>query len=288
MTGHGQASLKNDTHTVEVEIRAVNNRFLKVSTKLSDLISSLESDIENEVRLQVKRGSVSVSVRVSGIASSEAPLVNQPVLQRYVNEAKVAATATGTDLHLNWGDMLQLPGVLTPARSECDESLSLLVLEACRVALKDLQAMRACEGKAMQEKFQEYLQTLRELRSSIDLRAPVVVTEYQAKLEQRVRNIFESRGVEIENMDLIREVTLFSDRADIAEELTRLASHLDQFERAIEAPESQGRRLDFLLQELGRETNTIGSKANDAQISKDVVTQKTVLEQIRELVQNVE
>ena len=129
---------------------------------------------------------------------------------------------------------------------------------------------------------------VREHRHSILQRAPVVISEYQSKLESRVRVAYESRGIGLETVDLLREVTLFCDKTDISEELTRLESHLDQFEKAIESEESQGRRLDFLVQELGRETNTIGSKANDAELSHHVVAIKTILEQIRELVQNVE
>lgn len=288
MTGHGQSSLKNGVHSVEVEIRTVNNRFLKISSKLSEQISALDSDIENLVRQFVKRGSVSVSVRISGIAASDVPSVNQALLQSYVAEIAVAAKATRTAPNFSWGEILQLPGVLAAPRAECDDVLCRLVLEACGLALEDLQAMRQREGAAMHAKFEEYLVSLRGIRRAIEERAPVVVAEYQSKLEQRVRSVFESRGVELEAVDLLREVTLFCDRADIAEELTRLSSHLDQFDMAINNEESQGRRLDFLLQELGRETNTIGSKANDACISKDVVTQKTILEQIRELVQNVE
>lgn len=288
MTGHGQASQKSETHSVEVEIRTVNNRFLKISTKLSDQISSLEPEIESLTRSFLKRGSVSISVRVSGLASTDLPQVNLQVLQHFVAQAKMAAELTDVPFQIDWGTLYQLPGVLSPPRSECDEDLARVVLSTCELALSDLQVMRSREGAAMQAKFEEYLVQLRKLRSVILARAPQVVAEYQTKLEQRVRTAFESRGVEIDAVDLLREVTIFADRADIAEELTRLESHLEQFERAIRSDESQGRRLDFLLQELGRETNTIGSKANDALISKEVVSQKTILEQIRELVQNVE
>jgi uncharacterized protein (TIGR00255 family) len=210
------------------------------------------------------------------------------MLSAYIREAKIAAESTNTPFIADFANLLSLPGVLEPQSSTDLPELNEAIRETVRDALKDLHQMRSIEGLSMKSKFIENLKQVREHRHSILQRAPVVISDYQSKLESRVRVAYESRGIGLETVDLLREVTLFCDKTDISEELTRLESHLDQFEKAIESEESQGRRLDFLVQELGRETNTIGSKANDAELSYHVVAIKTILEQIRELVQNVE
>ena len=288
MTGHGQASHRFGEFSIDVEIRTVNNRFLKVSTKVSELSLSIEPELESVVREYLKRGTVSLSVRVVSRGGYPSKLVNQSMLSAYIREAKIAAESTNTPFIADFANLLSLPGVLEPQSSTDLPELNEAIRETVRDALKDLHQMRSIEGLSMKSKFIENLKQVREHRHSILQRAPVVISEYQSKLESRVRVAYESRGIGLETVDLLREVTLFCDKTDISEELTRLESHLDQFEKAIESEESQGRRLDFLVQELGRETNTIGSKANDAELSHHVVAIKTILEQIRELVQNVE
>ena len=288
MTGHGQASHRFGEFSIDVEIRTVNNRFLKVSTKVSELSLSIEPELESIVREYLKRGTVSLSVRVVSRGGYPSKLVNQSMLSAYIREAKIAAESTNTPFIADFANLLSLPGVLEPQSSTDLPELNVAIRETVLDALKDLHQMRSIEGLSMKSKFIENLKQVREHRHSILQRAPVVISEYQSKLESRVRVAYESRGIGLETVDLLREVTLFCDKTDISEELTRLESHLDQFEKAIESEESQGRRLDFLVQELGRETNTIGSKANDAELSYHVVAIKTILEQIRELVQNVE
>lgn len=288
MTGHGQASHRFGEFSIDVEIRTVNNRFLKVSTKVSELSLSIEPELESVVREYLKRGTVSLSVRVVSRGGYPSKLVNQSMLSAYIREAKIAAESTNTPFIADFANLLSLPGVLEPQSSTDLPELNEAIRETVRDALKDLHQMRSIEGLSMKSKFIENLKQVREHRHSILQRAPVVISDYQSKLESRVRVAYESRGIGLETVDLLREVTLFCDKTDISEELTRLESHLDQFEKAIESEESQGRRLDFLVQELGRETNTIGSKANDAELSYHVVAIKTILEQIRELVQNVE
>lgn len=288
MTGHGQASHRLGEFSIDVEIRTVNNRFLKVLTKVSELSLSIEPELENIVREYLKRGTVSLNVRVFSRGCYPSTLVNQAMLAAYIREAKIAAESTNTLFQADFANLLNLPGVLEPQSSTDLPELNEAIRDTVRDALKDLQQMRAIEGLSMKLKFLENLKQVREHRHSILDRAPVVISDYQSKLESRVRMAVESRGIGLETVDLLREVTLFCDKTDISEELTRLESHLDQFEKAIESEESQGRRLDFLVQELGRETNTIGSKANDADLSHHVVAIKTILEQIRELVQNVE
>lgn len=289
MTGHGQSSTKSGHNQIDVEVRTVNNRFLKVTARAPDLSPAFEGEIEGLVRDFVRRGSVTVNVRVSGgIAGGANDVLSHQALKTYLQEAKKASKEYGVQIDLDWGSLLQLPGVLE-TRGSFDDPV---ILEAARIgirnALTDLQQMRQAEGNSMQERLLAYLSELESVVTKIGARTSAVLQEYQLRLEQKVRAAVESRGLELGDVDLTREVVLFSDRSDISEELTRLDSHLKQFHGLFQQKESQGRRIDFLLQEMGREANTIGSKANDAEISSHVVTIKVIMEQIRELVQNVE
>lgn len=288
MTGHGQASGNLEETTIEVEIRTVNNRFLKVSSKISDSVSAIDSNIETIVREFLKRGSITVSLRVSRKNKNNAAVVNSQTLQSYVDQAKEIADRNGVAFSYNLGELLNLPGVLEVVRIEEDEPLIDAAKKTLRDALQDLQTMRLQEGRAMATQFDVQLGQISQLREQIELRAPIVNTDYRLKLEQRVRTVLSNLGHETTELDLLRETLLFADRTDISEELTRLASHLAQFRDAMAQTESQGRRLDFLIQEMFREVNTIGSKGNDSEISQSVVSIKTTIEQMRELVQNVE
>lgn len=288
MTGHGQAASRHGDIAIDIEIRTVNNRFLKVISKISDVASAVEPQLEGIVREYLKRGSISVSIRVSQSGQNNAATVNQSTLENYINQSKSIADRLGIEFQYNLGNLLALPGVLESARQQDDESLNEIVRETLKTALQDLQAMRLREGQAMARQFLVSLDQIQAFQEQIELRAPTVIAEYRTKLELRMRTTLASLGHQADELDLLREVLVFADRCDVSEEITRLASHLGQFRVAIDQSDSQGRRLDFLIQELFREVNTIGSKANDSQISQFVVSIKTTIEQMRELVQNVE
>lgn len=288
MTGHGQAGIRHGDFAIDVEIRTVNNRYLKVVSKISELASALEPQLESIVRDFLKRGSVTVSVRVSQAGRSNATSINQKTLEDYLTQSKSIAATLGIEFQYSLGQLLLLPGVLESTRQQDDDQLLEVVRKAVQSALVDLQSMRSKEGEAMRTQFTEILSQIASNKLSIELRAPEVVAEYRTKLDQRIRNGLANLGHDATEMDLLREVLIYAERCDISEEITRLASHLSQFHAALSNPESQGRRLDFLIQELFRETNTIGSKANDSQVSQLVVSIKTAIEQMRELVQNVE
>lgn len=288
MTGHGQAASRHGDVVIDIEIRTVNNRFLKVTSKISDVASAVEPQIEGVVREYLKRGSISVSIRVSQAGRNNAATVNQSTLENYIHQSKTIADRLGIVFNYDLGQLLSLPGVLESARQQDDEILNEIVRETLKKALQDLQSMRLREGEAMARQFFVSLDQIQSWKEKIELRAPAVVAEYRSKLEQRIRTTLATLGHQADELDLLREVLVYADRCDVSEEITRLASHLVQFRGAIDQSDSQGRRLDFLIQELFREVNTIGSKANDSQISQLVVSIKTTIEQMRELVQNVE
>lgn len=288
MTGHGQASGSYGETSIDVEIRTVNNRFLKVSSKISEAVASIDSQMESIVREFVKRGSVTVSLRVSLKGRNNAAVVNSQTVQSYIDQVKEIGNKTGITFTFALGDLLSLPGVLDIARIEGDESLVDASKETLRLALQDLQNMRQREGAAMASQFDLLLVEISQNLERIRSRTPGIVSDYRTKLEQKVRAVLSGVGYEASDLDLLRETLLFADRTDVSEEITRLSSHLVQFQDATDKVESQGRRLDFLIQEMFREVNTIGSKGNDSEISQYVVSIKTTIEQMRELVQNVE
>lgn len=292
MTGQGRATRSRDGMEIEAEVRSVNNRFLKVTFKLSEVLQPFELAIEGAVREHVKRGSVHVAVRITGAGEAQAATVSTSVLQQYLDQVQPVFHSRNqwipSGLIAELGSILNLPGVLVPGSLRDDSSVLALTLDAVSEALRELNKMRQVEGQAMADQLRLLIAAVRGTRDSIELRAPNVLTEYRKRLEGRVRTALNELGHSASELDLLREVLQFSDRCDIREELVRLASHLDRFEETLSGGDSQGRRLDFLIQEIFRETNTIGSKANDATIAHSVVNIKTSVEQMRELVQNVE
>ena len=288
MTGHGQATMQYNDFGIDVEIRTVNNRYLKIVSKISDAAAGLEPQLESIVRDFLKRGSVTVSVRVQQSGQSNASTISEKTLEDYLTQSKSVADKLGIQFAYDLGQLLLLPGVLQSKRKSDDDQLLDVARSAVKAALIDLHSMRSREGEAMRLQFIEILSGIDTHKAAIEQRAPAVVAEYRSKLENRIRNGLAQIGHDVSDVDVLREVLVYADRCDISEEITRLASHLMQFRAALANTESQGRRLDFLIQELFRETNTIGSKANDSQVSQLVVSIKTALEQIRELVQNVE
>lgn len=288
MTGQGQASKRFGSIGIDVEIRTVNNRFLKVVYKISDAANAIEPQLEALIREHIKRGSVNVSIRLSHTDRSNAASIDTVTLQDYIRQTSAIAKELGIQLTYSVGELLALPGVLTQNSSEPDEELLIAVQQAVTDCLIDLQSMRKREGNSMAEQLLSGLDAILDARKEIESRAPNVIAEYRQRLESRVRTALTELGHPNHEIDVVREVLVHTDRCDIREELVRLASHVEQFRSAINHPESQGRKLDFLIQELFRETNTIGSKANDAEISQRVVFIKATIEQMRELVQNVE
>lgn len=290
MTGFGDAR-KQDAHlSVAVEVRAVNNRYLKVSIKCPDSYAPLEGDIEKTVRESISRGTVSVSVRVDRLGAEQQYVLNREVLQSYWRQLNQIAETIHLATPPNVGSLLQLPGVvIEDDRSHRDpEGDWPLVRETLAEAMQKLHGFRAAEGGSMEQELRANARTIAEQLERVAALAPQVVTEYRDKLYERVRELVESAGVSLERSDLIREVSIFSERCDVNEEIARLRSHLEQFDAFLKQETSSGRKLEFLSQEMFREVNTIGSKANNVTIAHAVVEMKAAVEKMRELLQNVE
>ena len=287
MTGHGQAEIQTERVTVNAEVRAVNNRFLKINLNWIDGLAVLESRVNALVRKFIRRGTVNINLRIEWQSDQDHYRINRPVLESYLDQL--------TGFGANGGappveSLLQLPGVIEES-APLDHNLDELwpqVESALTSALDQLVDMRRQEGATMSVDLMRHCGEIQSHLADIAQLAPTVVDEYRRKLVERISQLLEPYNTPVEPSDVVREVGLFADRADISEELVRLRSHLEQFQQVIENPSSDGRKLDFLTQEMLREANTVGSKSNHAEISRLVVEIKTAIERIREMTQNVE
>ena len=284
MTGQGSATLTADGTTVTVEIRAVNNRHLKINLRCPDSLIALESVIEKSIRSVVGRGTVNVNIKVEKHSRAGDFSIDLDLLTSYRQQLQTETTAdVSTDT------LLSLPGVVT-SKSGADNSDASrsLILRAVDEALLQFNQMRVTEGEALSSDLDLQIERLTALIVEIRQHAPLVIQRYSDRLTEKLNQLLQQHNVTLSDSDLAREIGIFADRCDITEEVVRLDSHLKQFRDVMESQISQGRKLDFITQELFREINTIDSKANDASIANCVVESKTVVERIREQVQNCE
>lgn len=288
MTGYGDARHETNGTTVAVEIRSVNSRYLKASVRGLDS-AAFESKVESLIRKHVRRGTVNVSVRLTRTASPDDYRINRDVVKAL--QTQLASLCDGTNFsNIDLGTLIQLPGVVEgpeTAAAVNEEDWS-CIEPAVMGAIASLEKMRSSEGDAMAKDFTANLAAISKGVEAINARAPEVIKGYQTRITDRINSLLKEFDVSITGSDVAREVGMFAERVDISEEIVRLRSHLEQFGAIAGEKESAGRKLEFLIQEIFRETNTIGSKANDSQIAMEVVEIKTHIERMREMVQNVE
>ena len=290
MTGYGRGDSSIKGVQLAVEISSVNRRQVEVAVSLPNELDSLEADLRKIVLASVARGRVSGRVtlqRPSGKANRSI-LINEAQAEAYKKALAKLADGMGLRDDLSLETILRLPGVMEAGEDEVDPVAMLPTLKrALGQALGQLQDMRSKEGANLERDLAKRLASLRRITKRVAKRAPRVVEHHRTRLLER----FAKADIDVADADderFLREVVYFTDRSDISEELTRLESHFDQVDGCLISNEPVGRKLDFLAQEMFREVNTIGSKANDSEISQEVVTLKTELEKIREQVQNVE
>lgn len=285
MTGHGEAAVENGQIRVVVEIRSVNNRFLKINIS-SDLGSAAEAKVESIIKDHVLRGSVSVRIRTTDLDVSRRYRLNAAAIRAYwLQLSEIAESSQSVKLE----SVLQLPGVVEESRDDSVAEASWPVIaEAVVTAARQLDQMRQVEGQAMKADLLENTQRITAHLGEIKQRSPEVARSYSQRLSERINQALAEHDASVSPSDIVREVAIFADRCDVSEETVRLDSHLEQFAKALDEGPGNGKKLDFLVQEMLRETNTIGSKANDAPIAQEVVAIKTAIERIREMVQNIE
>jgi uncharacterized protein (TIGR00255 family) len=290
MTGFGEAHRKNATLAIAVEVRTINSRYFKLTLRGAEGYSALEPQIENLVRSRIKRGTVQVSMRVDRARGSDDFQLDEAVLAGYKRQLEELCKRWSVGQSVALESLLDLPGVVIERSiGENDVAADWPIIEqAIEAAMQGLAAMRIEEGKAMAADLAANAQLIATQLDTIEARAPLVGDMYRARLTERLTKILADYQITLQPTDLIREISIYAERSDISEEIVRLRSHLEQYSATLDLPESSGRKLEFLTQEMFRETNTIGSKANDVQISTSVIEIKAAIERIREMIQNVE
>lgn len=293
MTGFGEAKATEDGVSYRVEIRSVNNRYFKATTRLPESMQRYESEIDRLLRAKMGRGSITYNLRIRDDRPVAAYSVNTAMIGAYVAQLR-SVSADGNDgITLDVGRLLEIPGVLQPPQiDEVELAKQFQIVERLTNEAADkLIEMRKVEGKSIAEDLAAQSAEILRLIDDIATRSPTVVDDYRKRLKNRLEQLLGGvvGGSLAPHEDAIaREVAIYSERCDINEELSRIRSHLDQFAALCKAPEETGRKLDFLSQELLREANTIGSKSADVSIAQNIVAVKAAIDRIKEQVQNVE
>lgn len=289
MTGFGDAAQERDGTHYAVEIRSLNNRYFKPTIKLPDALGGLEPEIESMLRRQLGRGSITYILKMRSDSAEAAYHINTKALKAYLDQLQ---EVKGLDrlVSIDLAGLVELPGVCQEPRDETDEieRHAPMIRAITASAIDKLQAMRDREGRALFEDLMKHVNVIQQSLDVIATRAPFVIDDYHKRLLTRVNQLLSKAELRINEPDLLREVAVFAERADISEEIQRLSTHLRAFEEAGHSEEHAGRKLDFITQEMLREANTIASKANDALIAKQIVEIKGAIDRLKEQVQNVE
>ncbi len=290
MTGFGESHCVEGGLAVSVEVRTINSRYFKLSLRTTEGFGSLEAQIEAVIRKQIRRGTVSVVVRVDRAKMPDDYKINPKVLDGYRRQLEAIRREWQLPESVPLASLLLLPGVVDEQGAETvDAGASWPVIcRALETATDHLEQMRIEEGRAMAADLRANCAAVTSNLEEVQKRAPLVREAYRARLQERLKKILAEMEMTLDPSDLLKEVGLFAERSDISEEIVRLRSHLQQFEAVLALPEGSGRKLEFLTQEMFREVNTIGSKANDVEISHRVIEIKAAVERIREMIQNIE
>ena len=282
MTGFGQGEAKNQHYAVKVELKSVNHRYLDLFIRLPKQYNQLEEPLRSAIQGRIARGRVEVMINVEEFGDQERIVdINKGLLQGYLQALDIIQANIGSTEQITLDQILALPDLVEIREPELNwESLQAIFLEATHLALDDLEQMRKVEGQRLRVDLLEKTLVVEGLVEQVSQIAPQVVADYRHRLHERLGDLLD--GTNITEERFLGEVAIFADRCSIDEELVRLSSHIQQLRDGLHSDQSVGRKLDFLIQEINREVNTIGSKANNLQIASLVV------ELIREQVQNIE
>ncbi len=287
MTGYGKANLSKDKREYQVEIKSVNHRYLDICVKMPRVLSYLEEEVKKQISSQIKRGKVDVFITFENNSVEDKEIkINTEIAKIYIEELKKLAKQENILDNIEVTEISKLPDVLTIQNNQEDETIKEALLDAVSNATENLVQMRSIEGNKMADDLVARIQGIKEKVEEISSLSTGLIEEYVVKLEGRIKEILKNQ--DIDETRLAQEVVIYADKCSIEEEVTRLKSHISQFEKLIKTDEAIGKKLDFIIQEMNRETNTIGSKANNLEITNGVIDIKTELENIREQVQNIE
>ena len=288
MTGYGRAREMLHKRDITVEVRSVNNRYLDCTVKMPRMYGFAEDAVKQHVQKAISRGKVDVFITVDASAADVAKVtVNRELAAQYAAALGELAEVCGTEPHVTPETLSRFPDVLTVTKA--DEDLETVSADLCAVldeALQAYNAMRAVEGAKLAEDIGNRLTYIENYTSQVEKRSPETVAEYRAKLTARMQEVLQSTT--IDEQRILTEAAIYADKVAVDEETVRLRSHVAQLRTMLASDEPMGRKMDFLIQEVNRESNTIGSKCNDVAIAQVVVGLKAEVEKMREQVQNVE
>lgn len=287
MTGFGRAKYENEGRIYTVEIKSVNHKYSDISIKLPRFLNYIEDKIRKTISKSISRGKIDVFITFENYSSKGTNIkVNRELAKQYLEELRELANETNIDFRLSVVDISRFPEILKIEDDENEEIIEEEVLIATQMALDKFINMRQIEGQRLVEDIEERVVEIKDKVEKIEKLSENLVQDYINKLETRVNELLQTSVVD-ENR-IAQEIVIFSDKSSIEEELTRLKSHLGQFLDLLKLSSPIGKKMDFLVQEINRETNTIGSKANSLDITNLVVEIKTEVENIREQIQNIE
>ena len=287
MTGFGKANIEKNSRKYQVEIKSVNHRYLDISVKIPRNLTYLEEVIKKEVAKKVKRGKVDVFVTFENNSIEGREIkINTALAKGYIKELKKLAEEENLLSDLQVNDIARYPDVLAIQDSQDDEEIKFEMIEVIENATESLVNMRKVEGEKIAKDLKERLNVVQLKVNEVSKLSTGLIEEYVVKLEERIKQILKDQ--DIDKSRLAQEVVIYADKCSIEEEITRLNSHIAQFNNLLDSNEAVGKKMDFIIQEMNRETNTIGSKANTLEITNSVIDMKTEIENLREQVQNIE
>ena len=287
MTGYGKSNLSINSREYQVEIKTVNHKYIDTNIRMPRAISYLEEDIRKLITSKLKRGKVDISITFENYSKDGNDIrINTELAKVYISNLRKLAEEENLSSNIEVTEITKLPDVLTIKSNLDEKQIKEEILQVVNDAINQLIDMRKNEGKRISEDILAKISQVEEKKDEIFTLSTGLIEEYVVKLEARIKEIL--RTEELDKSRLMQEVVIYADKCSVEEEITRLKSHIGQLRSLIDSDEPSGKKMDFLIQEMNRETNTIGSKANNLEITNRVVDIKTILEDIREQVQNIE
>ena len=287
MTGYGKATLSVENREYQIEIKSVNHRYLDMNIKMPRTISYLEEEVKKSIMTYVKRGKIDVFITFENNSTEGRKIqINKEIASIYIKELKKLAEEENILANIEVTEISKYPDVLSIQNEQNEEKIKQELIEVTNQATQKLVEMRSIEGSKMAQDLLQRVEEVQQNVTKISEQSTGLIQDYVVKLESRIKEILPNH--EIDQNRLVQEVVIFADKCSVQEEITRLNSHIAQFKNFLQAEENIGKKLDFLIQEMNRETNTIGSKANCLEITNKVIDIKTQLENIREQIQNIE
>jgi len=292
MTGFGRAELKGEENTILVEIRSLNNKYLKINTKIPEPLTDFEERIGKLIKKEMFRGTVNLTLEYKTFEQEPKCFINKDVLKKYYSSVCETREEISSTQDVSLEKLISLPGVLEfkkdTGNGKVTDDLWLELEKSIKLAIDDLNQMKGAEGRNLQLEIEKWTNQISLLLDKIETKSANVVSGYRDRIHERISSLLEGTEIKIDKSDLYKEVAIFADRCDISEELGRLRSHLLLLNDVMENEAPTGRKLEFIVQEMFREANTIAAKANNADIIKDVIDVKTEIERTKEQVFNVE